>query len=96
MNILVGSNNLKSTGLGTYNYTQVIELISRGHDVDVVTLFRGKISEQLSSNMIELDEIKNSYDLVLLSQNDITEELIKPSRVGSWPMPTVRARASGP
>ncbi len=77
MNILVGSNNLKSTGLGTYNYTQVIELISRGHDVDVVTLFRGKISEQLSSNMIELDEIKNSYDLILLSQNDITEELIK-------------------
>ena len=77
MNILVGSNNLKSTGLGTFIYTQVVELISRGHDVDVITNHRGKISQQLSSNMIELDEIKNSYDLMLLSQNDITSELIK-------------------
>ena len=77
MNILVGCNNLKPNGLGTFIYTQVKELIRRGHEVDVVTLHKGKISNQLSSSMIELDEIKNSYDFILISQNDIAHELIK-------------------
>ena len=48
MNILVGCNNLKPNGLGTFIYTQVKELIRRGHEVDVVTLHKGKISNQLS------------------------------------------------
>ena len=82
MNILVGCNNLKPNGLGTFIYTQVKELIRRGHEVDVVTLHKGKISNQLSSNMIELDEIKKSYDFILISQNDIAHELIKRNVTG--------------
>ena len=76
MNILVASNNLKTTGLGTFIYTQVSELISRGHDVDVVTFHNGMVGEKLSSNVIELDNVKKSYDLILTHQNDITFELI--------------------
>jgi glycosyltransferase involved in cell wall biosynthesis len=76
MNILVASNNLKTTGLGTFIYTQVSELISRGHNVDVVTFHNGKVGEKLSSNVIELDNVKKSYDLILTHQNDITFELI--------------------
>ena len=72
MNILVASNNLKTTGLGTFIYTQVSELISRGHDVDVVTFHNGMVGEKLSSNVIELDNVKKSYDLILTYQNDIT------------------------
>ena len=76
MNILVASNNLKTTGLGTFIYTQVSELIFRGHDVDVVTFHNGMVGEKLSSNVIELDNVKKSYDLILTHQNDITFELI--------------------
>jgi len=76
MNILVASNNLKTTGLGTFIYTQVSELISRGHNVDVVTFHDGKVGEKLSSHVIELDNVKKSYDLILTHQNDITFELI--------------------
>ena len=82
MNILVGCNNLKPNGLGTFIYTQVKELIRRGHEVDVVTLHKGEISKQLSLNMIELDDIKNSYDFILISQNDIAQELIKRNVTG--------------
>lgn len=76
MNILVASNNLKTTGLGTFIYTQVSELISRGHNVDAVTFHNGKVGEKLSSHVIELDNVKKSYDLILTHQNDITFELI--------------------
>ena len=76
MNILVASNNLKTTGLGTFIYTQVSELILRGHNVDVVTSHNGKVGERLSSNVVELDKVKKSYDLILTHQNDITFELI--------------------
>ena len=76
MNILVASNNLKTTGLGTFIYTQVSELVSRGHNVDIVTICNGKVGEMLSSHVIELDSVKKSYDLILTNQNDITSELI--------------------
>ena len=66
MNILAPSNNLKTTGLGTFIYTHASELIFRGHDVDVVTFHNlGMVGEKLSSNVIELDNVKKSYDLIL-------------------------------
>ena len=82
MNILVASNNLKTTGLGTFIYTQASELVSRGHNVDIVTVFNGKVGEMLSSHVIELDSVKKSYDLILTNQNDITSELINRNITG--------------
>lgn len=77
MNILVASSNLKTTGLGTFIYTQVTELLKRGYNVDVVTLYSGKVGDKLSSNLISIDSVKESYDLILTNQNDITDELVK-------------------
>jgi len=77
MNILVSSHNLDLHGLGTFIYTKVCELIKLGHNVEIVTQVGGEIQNRLSSHSIELDNVKDSYDLILTHQSDITSELMK-------------------
>ena len=77
MNILVSSHNLDLHGLGTFIYTKVCELIKLGHNVEIVTQVGGEIQNRLSSHSIELDNVKDSYDLILTHQSDITLELME-------------------
>jgi len=87
VNILVASSNLKTTGLGTFIYTQVTELLKQEHNVDVTTLYSGKVGDRLSESfhscitkklrVIGIDDCKESYDLILTNQNDITDEIVK-------------------
>ena len=70
LNILLGCDNLKSTGTGTFIYSLNNELLKRGHDVDIFTFNSGLIGSRLP-NLITNISKNSKYDLLILSQKII-------------------------
>ena len=76
LNILLGCDNLKSTGTGTFIYSLNNELLKRGHDVDIFTFNNGLIGSRLP-NLITNISKNSKYDLLILSQKNIVDEILK-------------------
>ena len=74
LNILLGCDNLKSTGSGSSTRDMNNELLRRGHNVDLFTFNNGLLGEGLPNIVTE---IADKYDLLILQHKNIVDEIIK-------------------
>ena len=76
LNILLGCDNLKSTGVGTTTRELNNELLKRGHDVDIFTFNSGLIGNRLPNLITDIRKDSN-YDLLILQNKNILDEILK-------------------
>lgn len=71
MDILVSNHHLGSLGGSeTFTYTLALELKRLGHNITILTLFPGMVSEKLRvEHSMVVNEILPQYDLCLLNHN---------------------------
>ena len=74
LNILLGCDNLKSTGVWTTTRELNNELLKRGHDVDIFTFNNGLVGSRLL-NLINDIKIDSNYDLLILKNKNILYEI---------------------
>lgn len=78
MKILVTNHRLaKPGGSETFTYTLIEELLRIGHNVDLMTFKHGMVSEKLKKKGLNINKIKDSYDLILANHNtcvDVVKE----------------------
>jgi glycosyltransferase involved in cell wall biosynthesis len=77
MKILLAFTHMKIGGLSTYNYTLAKELLNRGYNVHVWTNLGGDFEPYMRQLCEVVSVPDNSYDLIILSNNDVVEFLNK-------------------
>ncbi len=78
MKILISTPHLKLNGIGTYVVSLTTELERRGHDVEILTRYVGKIGVKLRKNIVTSQStIQKKYDLILVFSNSNCREVIK-------------------
>lgn len=79
MKILISNNHLDFLGGSeTFTYTLAIEMQRKGHEVEILTLKPGIVSEKLREEFnMEVNNISPEYDLCLLNHNSTVDWVLK-------------------